>query len=161
MLRDGGGQVRKYVMDLVQVSNDAGWQEFDLFKRGKAQGLTLSDLGIIFPAKPTPSAQGPCCVSEDLLLSMLTEADDNADRRLDFIEFVAIVAELETGALRSAEPSFTEEEAPAEFLTSTKANATDATESHARRRAAPNALVRYGLLASVLCTLLSAMVRYG
>jgi len=155
------GKVRQYVLDLVQASNDAGWREFDLFKRGKAQGLTLSDLGVIFPAEPTPSAQGPCCVSEDILLSMLTEADDNGDRRLDFTEFVAVVTELATGAIRSAEPLFTEEEAPAEFLAATTANETDATESHARRRYAAGALVPCCLLVSVLCNLLSAMVCYG
>ena len=160
-LLDRRRQVRQYVLDLVQASNDAGWREFDLFKRGKAQGLTLSDLGVIFPAEPTPSAQGPCCVSEDILLSMLTEADDNGDRRLDFTEFVAVVTELATGAIRSAEPLFTEEEAPAEFLAATTANETDATESHARRRYAAGALVPCCLLVSVLCNLLSAMVCYG
>ena len=28
---------------------EAGWQEFDRFKRGKTAGLMLADIGLIFP----------------------------------------------------------------------------------------------------------------
>ena len=86
---------------------------------------------------------------------MLTEADDNVDRRLDFKEFVAIVTELKTGALRSAEPFFTDEEAPAEFLTIAQAGASDIVESRAAI-SCPEPFLLFVVAAS--STLLAALI---
>ena len=56
------GLVREYVLGLVKDSNDQGWRELDLFNRGQTQGLTLRDMGVIFPQTPTPSAQVQRCL---------------------------------------------------------------------------------------------------
>lgn len=63
-------------------------------------------------------------------LDIPTDIDGN--RQLDFMEFVAIVDELSTGALRSAEPQYTEEPAPAEFLQKVAPNQKKTTTSSAR-----------------------------
>ena len=97
--------VRDYMLALVSTSNDEGWNTFDILKRGKTAGLLLTDLGLVFPD-----------LSEDLRIVMLSEADDTKNRRLDFNEFVVLLTELKSGALRSAEPTFNEEKAPPNFL---------------------------------------------
>lgn len=61
-----------------------------------------------------------------------TPTDIDGNRQLDFMEFVAIVDELSTGALRSAEPLYTEEQAPAEFLQKVAANQMQTKTSSAR-----------------------------
>jgi hypothetical protein len=67
--------------------------------------LLRSDLNIKFPE-----------ASEEAVLTMLEEADDNSDRRLDFQEFKVLAFDLSTGALNIQAPAFSEEEAPPEFL---------------------------------------------
>lgn len=125
------GAIAAYLLDISTNGLEAGWTQLDLFQRGMLNGLLLQDFEIVFPD-----------ASEDVLLELLTEADDNRDRKLDYAEFVALVTELRTGALRAAEPAYTEEPAPPDLLSSTNDDKNTETTSPACRRQTPGAAGR-------------------
>ena len=101
------GKVREHLIAVTVPDLQAGWKALDVFNRGKDKGIELTDFKIIFPA-----------ASDAVLLDLMTEADDDKNRKFGFLEFSALMIDCKSGALRSKEPVYTEEKADAAFLAS-------------------------------------------